>query len=140
MKRISESQVFVDESDRHAAFANTACNSLDGTMTNVTRAEYARDAGFKREWLAIHRPSGDIAASADVPVGIALEGCGQPLSFGDGADHYEERLRVAGAGGFGPAGWASGGRDLLKMVVSMDSCDLRVGFDADVRLFVNLLD
>ena len=56
MKRISESQVFVDESDRHAAFANTACNSLDGTMTNVTRAEYARDAG----WRLIRLPIGSV--------------------------------------------------------------------------------
>jgi hypothetical protein len=45
--RISECQVFVDEGDRHAAFANAAGNALDGTVTNVARAEDAGDAGFK---------------------------------------------------------------------------------------------
>src|SRR6202034_1201272 len=101
--RISECQVFVDEGDRHAAFANAAGNALDGTVTNVARAEDAGDAGFKRKRLAVPGPGGHVAASADIPVAIALEGCGQPLSFGDGTDHDEERLRVAGAGGFGAA-------------------------------------
>ena len=50
---ISECEVFVDEGDRHAAFANAAGNALDGTVTNVAGAEDTGYAGFKRKRLAV---------------------------------------------------------------------------------------
>jgi hypothetical protein len=66
-------QVFVHIGDRHAAFTNAAGNAFNGAVAYVPGTEDTGYAGFKRERLAVKRPGRDVAASADVSIGVAIE-------------------------------------------------------------------
>src|ERR1700691_2108217 len=58
-----ERQVFVDESDRHAALTHSAGYPLDRTVTDVARAKYAGKARLQWKRLAIERPPRQVSPS-----------------------------------------------------------------------------
>jgi len=138
--RGGEGEVFVDEGYGHAAFSDAAGDALDGAVTDVAGAEDSGDAGFEGEGLAVEGPGVDVAASADVAVGVAFERGWQPVGFGDGTNHDEQGDGVTSDGGFRGVGWARDGGDLLEVDLAMDRGDVGIGLDADVGLVVDLLD
>jgi hypothetical protein len=133
-------EVLVDEGDGHAAFAYAAGDAFDGAVADVAGAEDAWEVGFEGEGFAVERPGGEVAAGADVALGVAFEFGGEPARVGGGADHEEECVAVAGLGELFAVGWPRGGGDAVQVVFAFDAGDLGVGFDADVLLAGDLVD
>src|SRR3984885_3978656 len=87
IRRPGERKILMDERDRHTAFAHTAGDTFDRTVTNVAGAKYARKARLQRKRLSIKRPRGQVSSGVNIAFGITLEGRWKPGCVRGRADH-----------------------------------------------------
>ena len=71
-----EGKKLMDQSNRHAAFADGARYALVRSVANVAGAKESRQAGFKEKWAAIFAPRGrsrNAAARTDESIVVSLK-------------------------------------------------------------------
>src|SRR5690348_16384144 len=133
-------QELVDEGDRHAAFADSGRDPLDGPRTDVAAREDARNARLEEIGISLRGPrSGalQLRAREHVPELIERDLPWEPAGFGVCSDEEEEPTRLE-SGRLVVAGSAD--LDRLQRIVAVHRNDVALEQDVDVGSSCDLID